>query len=154
MANISQIKTESNWGDEAPRINQNFQNINVELLKVKSDTTNNKGYFSTEEDLKKAYPSEKSKVGMIAYVGATPPYAIYEYKETGWTNTEQTYTPEVNLGDYYNKSEVDALFDKNAVSIELDETSGDLSVVMSSDNTAFESGSINENGDLELIFEY
>lgn len=154
MANISKIKTESNWGDEAQIINQNFQNINVELLKVKSDTTNNKGYFSTEENLKKTYPPEKSKVGMIAYVGATPPYHIYEYKEDGWTNTEQTYTPEVNLGDYYNKSEVDSLFDNNAVSIELDETSGDLSVVMSSDNTAFESGSINENGDLELIFEF
>lgn len=155
MSNLSQIKTDSNWGEEAPRINQNFQHINVELQKLKSGTINNKGYFSTEELLKQIYPPEKCKVGMIAYVGDVSPYFIYEYQElTGWTNTGEVYTPEVELGDYYKKDEVDALFDKNAVAIELDETNGDLYVVMSSDNTAFESGSINENGDLELIFNF
>lgn len=154
MSNLSQILADSNWGQESARINQNFQNINTDLEKVKSGTINNKGYFSTEEVLKNTYPPEKSKVGMIAYVGEISPYAIYEYKDTGWTNTNKTYTPEVDLGEYYKKSEVNALFDKNAVAIELDQISGDLYTVMSSDNTAFENGILNDNGDLVLTFNF
>lgn len=113
MSNLSQIKTDSNWGLEAPRINQNFANLNTEIDKVKSGTISNKGYFGSLALLQDAYPPEKSKVGMIAYVGTKAPYTIYEYKSTGWTSTGETYTPEVDLGDYYTKQEVDATQSSN-----------------------------------------
>lgn len=109
MANLSEIKKDSNWGDTASTLNSNFQNVNVDLEKVKNSTINNKGYFSNPEKLNEAYPSESSRVGMIAYVGTASPYAIYQYTESGWTDTGETYTPEVNLGDYYSKSEVDRM---------------------------------------------
>lgn len=109
MANLSEIKKDSNWGDTASTLNSNFQNVNVDLEKVKNSTINNKGYFSKPEKLNEAYPSESSRVGMIAYVGTASPYAIYQYTESGWTDTGETYTPEVNLGDYYSKSEVDRM---------------------------------------------
>lgn len=109
MANLSEIKKYSNWGDTASTLNSNFQNVNVDLEKVKNSTINNKGYFSNPEKLNEAYPSESSRVGMIAYVGTASPYAIYQYTESGWTDTGETYTPEVNLGDYYSKSEVDRM---------------------------------------------
>lgn len=109
MANLSEIKKDSNWGDTASTLNSNFQNVNVDLAKVKNSTINNKGYFSKPEKLNEAYPSESSRVGMLAYVGTASPYAIYQYTESGWTDTGETYTPEVNLGDYYSKSEVDRM---------------------------------------------
>lgn len=108
-ATLSNIKTDSNWGIEAPKINQNFASVNVELEKLKSGTVLNKGYYKSLELLQDAYPPEKSKVGMIAYVGINSPYIIYEYKAgSGWTSTGKTYIPEVNLGDYYTKEEADA----------------------------------------------
>lgn len=33
MTNISQIQVDSDWGTEAARINQNFQNMNTDLEK-------------------------------------------------------------------------------------------------------------------------
>lgn len=35
MSNLSQILADSNWGQESARINQNFQNLNADLEKVK-----------------------------------------------------------------------------------------------------------------------
>lgn len=99
MANISQIKTESNWGEAASTINSNFQNMNVDLEKVKSSTTKFKGYFTTETTLKQAYPSPK--VGDTAWVGDTYPGFVYDVQNGTWHNTNKApETESVELNNY------------------------------------------------------
>ena len=107
MSNISQVKTDSDWGAEASRINQNFQNINVDLEKVKNSTTKFKGYFSTEELLFEKYPNPS--IGEYAWVGTPYPGTVYDIVDGAWHNTTTVPDEEsVDLADYYNKSEVDS----------------------------------------------
>lgn len=83
---------------------------------VKDIKSKAKGYFLTEDKLKKAYP--ESDEGSKAYVGRNYPYAIYLYdtEQGGWYDTKQTGGDEqFNAGDFYSKMEIDQ---KNA---ELDE---------------------------------
>lgn len=115
MSNLSTINTQTDWLTACNTINENNSKISVEIEKLKSATTKNKGYFKTLEDLKAAYTSTNSTVGMIAYVGTTSPYKIYEYKSSGWTDTGNTYTPSVSLGDYYDKENIDSNFLKYEV---------------------------------------
>ncbi|WP_308768898.1 hypothetical protein [uncultured Bacteroides sp.] len=109
MANISQIKIDSNWGDAASTLNSNFQNMNVDLEKVKSSTTKFKGYFTTEAALKQAYPSPK--VGDTAWVGSTYPGTVYNVQTDGtWYNTGTAPDTEtVDLTDYAKKEELTEL---------------------------------------------
>ena len=107
MSYLSTINTQTDWLTACKTINENYSKISVDIEKLKSATTKNKGYFKTLEDLKAAYTSTNSTVGMIAYVGTTSPYKIYEYKSSGWTDTGNTHTSSVSLGDYYDKAEVD-----------------------------------------------
>lgn len=83
---------------------------------VKDIKSKAKGYFLTEEKLKKAYPEPDE--GSKAYVGYNYPYAIYLYEtdKGGWYDTKQTGGDEgFSAGDFYSKMEIDR---KNA---ELDE---------------------------------
>lgn len=106
MANLSEIKKESNWGDAASTINSNFQNINVDLEKVKSSTTKFKGYFTTETALKQAYPSPK--VGDTAFVGEPYPGTVYDVQSNGaWHNTTKAPDADsVDLNDYATKEDL------------------------------------------------
>lgn len=112
MANLSEIKKDSNWGDTASTLNSNFQNINVDLEKVKSSTTKFKGYFTTETALKNAYPSPK--VGETAWVGEPYPGTVYDVQTDGtWHNTETAPdTDSVDLTDYARKEELTELQEK------------------------------------------
>lgn len=104
MSNLSQIKTDSNWGSEAPKINQNFQNLNTDLEKVKSSTTKFKGYFTSESSLKSTFPSPKS--GDTAWVGEPYPGKVYDVQSGQWHNTNTAPdTGSVDLNDYVNKTE-------------------------------------------------
>lgn len=106
MANLSEVKAESDWGSASARINQNFNNINTELAGIKNATTKNKGYFKTDAALKLAYPT--AKPGDIAYVGLNYPYQIWEWSN-GWQDTKQTGGAEnVSLVDYYTKTDIDS----------------------------------------------
>lgn len=107
MSNLSKINTETDWLTACNTINENNSKISADIEKLKSSTTKNKGYFKTLEDLSKTYTSANSSVGMIAYVGTTSPYKIYEYTSRGWSDTGNTYSPEVNIGDYYDKEYID-----------------------------------------------
>lgn len=121
MANISQIKTDSNWGDAASTLNSNFQNMNVDLEKVKSSTTKFKGYFTTETALKQAYPSPK--VGDTAWVGSTYPGTVYDVHTDGiWHNTGTAPDTEtVDLTDYAKKEELTELENKlDSLEVETD----------------------------------
>lgn len=105
MTNISQIKVDSDWGQEAARINQNFQNMNTDLEKVKSATTKFRGYFTSETGLKQKYPSPK--VGDTAWVGEPYPGKVYDVVTDGtWHNTDTAPdTESVELQDYATKEE-------------------------------------------------
>lgn len=114
MANLSEIKKDSNWGEAASTINSNFQNMNVDLEKVKSSTTKFKGYFTTETALKEAYPSPK--VGETAWVGSTYPGMVYDVQTDGaWHNTGKAPdTDSVDLTDYARKEELTEVSNKVA----------------------------------------
>lgn len=109
MTNISQIKVDSDWGQEAARINQNFQNMNTDLEKVKSATTKFRGYFTSEAGLKQKYPSPQ--VGDTAWVGEPYPGKVYDVVTDGtWHNTDTAPdTESVELQDYAKKAELTEL---------------------------------------------
>lgn len=117
MANLSEIKKDSNWGEAASTINSNFQNMNVDLEKVKSSTTKFKGYFTTETALKEAYPSPK--VGETAWVGSTYPGTVYDVQVAGtWHNTGTAPDTEVvDLTEYARKEELTELSKKIGLSV-------------------------------------
>lgn len=109
MSNLSQILADSNWGQESARINQNFQNINTDLEKVKSATTKFKGYFTTEESLKNKFGSPK--IGDTAWVGESYPGTVYDGQVAGsWHDTGKAPdTGSVDLQDYAKKEELTEL---------------------------------------------
>lgn len=115
MSNLSQILADSNWGQESARINQNFQNINTDLEKVKSATTKFKGYFTTEESLTDKIASPK--IGDTAWVGEPYPGTVYDVQTDGqWHNTGKAPdTGSVDLQDYAKKEELTEL--ENNISI-------------------------------------
>lgn len=106
MANLSEIKKDSNWGEAASTINSNFQNMNVDLEKVKSATTKFRGYFTSETVLKQKYPSPQ--VGDTAYVGEPYPGTVYDVQVAGtWHNTGKAPDTEaVDLTEYAKKEEI------------------------------------------------
>ncbi len=106
MANLSEIKKDSNWGEAASTINSNFQNMNVDLEKVKSATTKFRGYFTAETVLKQKYPSPQ--VGDTAYVGEPYPGTVYDVQVVGtWHNTGTAPDTEaVDLTEYAKKEEI------------------------------------------------
>lgn len=109
MANLSEIKKDSNWGEAASTINSNFQNMNVDLEKVKSATTKFRGYFTSETVLKQKYPSPQ--VGDTAYVGEPYPGTVYDVQVAGtWHNTGTAPDTEVvDLTEYARKEELTEL---------------------------------------------
>ena len=102
---LSNIKRESNWGVAASDLNVNFQKINSEVEKVKNQTTRNKGYFQSEEDLKKRYP--EAYPGDIAYVADSGSFIIWKWDGTTWQDTGLEGKENVPLGDYYTRDDVD-----------------------------------------------
>ena len=108
MTNISQINTDSNWGTEAPKMNQNFQNISTDILKLKNSTTRFKGYHTSEEGLKSKYPAPQS--GDYAWVGTPYPGKVYDVANGQWHNTNQDPPAEsVDLVNYYTKEEINSI---------------------------------------------
>ena len=68
------------------------------VSELKGATVLNKGYWPDSNSLMAGVPSAEE--GSIAYVGANAPYAIYRYASGGWADTGQTYTPEVDPGEF------------------------------------------------------
>lgn len=108
MSNLSQIKADSNWGDASNTINTNFQNMDVELEKLKNSTTRFKGYFTSESNLKNKFPSPKR--GDIAFVGEPYPGNVYDVLTDGsWHNTTKApETGSVDLQDYVTQDDFEA----------------------------------------------
>lgn len=80
--------------------------IAKEINAIKDATSNNKGYFLTEEALKNAYPVANN--GSKAYVGSNYPYKIYLHASGMWVDTGQTGGDEgFNAGEFYTKTQID-----------------------------------------------
>lgn len=88
MANISQVKTDSNWGDAASTINSNFQNINTELEKTKSVTTVKLPWATSVTELKKMIPNPY--YGQLGLVGSSLPASVYKWNGSSWADTGET----------------------------------------------------------------
>lgn len=77
-----------------------------EINAIKDATSNNKGYFLTEEALMSTYPSANE--GSKAYVGENYPYKIYLYQSGLWTDSGQTGGDDsFNAGEFYTKTQID-----------------------------------------------
>ena len=77
-----------------------------EINAIKDATSNNKGYFLTEEALVSTYPSANE--GSKAYVGKNYPYKIYLYQNGLWTDSGQTGGDDsFNAGEFYTKTQID-----------------------------------------------
>lgn len=102
---LNTISNTGSWGSSANRLNENFSKVNTEVEKLKNATTKNKGYFTTEEALRAAYPTPTD--GMYAWVGTPYPGTVYESTGGAWTDTEQVPdTESVNLDDYLTATEI------------------------------------------------
>lgn len=108
MATLSQIKNNTKWNESATTLNENFNKINVELKKLSSMTVNNLGYYKSESDLPLNVMDNS-----VAYINETlnPPFSIWVFKNGKWQDSGFTYTQQIQLGDYYTRTECD---EKNA----------------------------------------
>lgn len=80
--------------------------IAKEINAIKDATSNNKGYFLTEEALKNAYPVANN--GSKAYVGSNYPYKIYLHASGMWVDSGQTGGDDsFNAGEFYTRTEID-----------------------------------------------
>lgn len=108
---LNTISNTGSWGNSANRLNENFSKVNTEVEKLKNATTKNKGYFTTEEALRAAYPTPTD--GTYAWVGTPYPGTVYESTGGAWADTGQVPDTElVNLAEYATKEEVQAIRDE------------------------------------------
>lgn len=109
MANLSQINTDSNWGTEANKINQNFGQVNIELAALKNTTSVRMPLFSSTSDASKYITSPY--VGQLILIGTTLPAPVYRWSGSSWVNTGKTGgSAEVPLSNYYTKTDIDTRF--------------------------------------------
>lgn len=109
MANLSQIKTDSDWGLEASKINQNFNQVNTELTTLKNTTSVRQPLFSSTTEASKYITSPY--VGQLILVGSTIPAPVYRWDGSSWVDTGLTGgSAEVPLSNYYTKEEIDSRY--------------------------------------------
>ena len=100
---MNKIETDSNWGIEAGKINQNFSSINTDLTKVKMQAKASFGPYKSSSNL----PSGAVE-NTTAWVSATltPPFQVWQVQGGEWVNTGFTYTQELGTGDLATKEEL------------------------------------------------
>lgn len=119
---LNKIKNNASWGESASSLNSNFESIEADLTKVKNATTRCKGYFISGDELKTVYPS--AHVGDYAYIGTAYPFYIWKWNGSSWGNTGNTGgDQDVNLENYYNKTETDAKLSELGSKVGVEETS-------------------------------
>lgn len=105
---LTEIKTKNiSWGQAAKSLNDNFSKVNNAVEQVKNATTRNKGYFSSSTALTNAFKS--AALGDIAYVAnGNGGYNVWSWNGSVWYDTGNVGgDAEVNLGNYYDKEEID-----------------------------------------------
>lgn len=114
---LNNIHKTGTWGESAERINNNFSKTAAEVEKLKYSTSRSKGLFSTDADLKKAYPNPKP--GDWAIVGNSIPGPIWECKTQGiWVATGKTGGGDaIDLNGYVKEEILNDFVKKEAISV-------------------------------------
>lgn len=139
---MNKIETDSNWGIEAGKINQNFSCINTDLTKVKMQAKASFGPYKSSSNL----PSGAVE-NATAWVSATltPPFQVWQVQGGEWVNTGFTYTQELGTGDLATKDE---LAEQDAKLAELSSKIGTNVVFENLDVTPIVGKYINNKGKL------
>lgn len=104
MATMNTIATDSNWGTEATKINQNFTNLNMELVKL-GNTYGIKVPLCNSVDEAKTLIKNPYD-GQFVLIGTSLPASVYKWNGTEWQNTGITGgDSSVALENYYTKKE-------------------------------------------------
>lgn len=113
MANISQIKTDTDWQEAAGTINTNFANVSTAIEGLKQTTSVKMPLFSSTSEANSEITNKY--VGQLILVGSTLPAPVYRWNGSSWVNTGTTGgNAEVPLSDYLG---YDNLGNTNEVSI-------------------------------------
>ena len=97
--NIQDIKSNTTWQEASNTINNNNNKISLAIATLENATLKNKGYFTTEEQLKAYVPSPSP--GSKAYVGSNWPFKIYYESNGSWVDSGETGGVEdFDLGEY------------------------------------------------------
>lgn len=97
MEQLNKTPTTGKFGEIAKVLDTNFGLIVTKMTEYeqKSKTTNI-GFYSTETELKTAYPNPEK--GMMGYVGSGTEYVVYRCKTDGtWTKTDETFTINISV---------------------------------------------------------
>ena len=97
--NIQDIKSNTTWQEASNTINNNNNKISLAIATLENATLKNKGYFTTEEQLKAYVPNPSP--GSKAYVGSNWPFKIYYESNGSWVDSGETGGVEdFDLGEY------------------------------------------------------
>ena len=102
MEQLNKTPVTGKFGDVAKVLDTNFGLIVTKLMELSKAKEMNCGFYSSETELKTAYPNPDK--GMIAYVGSGTDYIVYHCKTDGtWTATSETFKVTVDLSTYATK---------------------------------------------------
>lgn len=99
MEKLNKTPTTGKFGDVAKTIDTNFGLIVTKLMELSEASKAkemNCGFYSSETELKTAYPNPDK--GMMAYVGSGTDYTVYRCKTDGtWTATSETFKVNISV---------------------------------------------------------
>lgn len=99
MEQLNKTPTTGKFGDVAKTIDTNFGLIVTKLMELSEASKAkemNCGFYSSETELKTAYPNPEK--GMMAYVGSGTDYTVYRCKTDGtWTATSETFKVNISV---------------------------------------------------------
>lgn len=99
MEQLNKTPTTGKFGDVAKTIDTNFGLIVTKLMELSEASKAkemNCGFYSSEAELKTAYPNPDK--GMMAYVGSGTDYTVYRCKTDGtWTATSETFKVNISV---------------------------------------------------------
>ena len=102
MEQLNKTPITGKFGDVAKVLDTNFGLIATKLMELSKAKKMNCGFYSSETELKTAYPNPDK--GMVAYVGSGTDYTVYRCKTDGtWTATSETFKVTVDLSTYATK---------------------------------------------------
>ena len=102
MEQLNKTPITGKFGDVAKVLDTNFGLIVTKLMELSEAKKMNCGFYSSETELKTAYPNPDK--GMMAYVGSGTDYTVYSCKTDGtWTATSETFKVTVDLSTYATK---------------------------------------------------
>ncbi len=99
MEQLNKTPTTGKFGDVAKVLDTNFGLIVTKLMELSEASKAkemNCGFYSSETELKTAYPNPDK--GMMAYVGSGTDYTVYRCKTDGtWTATSETFKVNISV---------------------------------------------------------